>query len=249
MKFLCLPGGFSSAKTLQTQLGPLCEALESHGDAKFHFTQGSVPMYLPDSVQGFFGPPPNFSFAKVDRPDLVNSNLRGFPKRDTPEASIKCAWEKAGNPSFSCIASVMDDLIKILENDNEIEGVMGYSEGAEIAATLLLEEQRRYKESGRIPRLKCAVFLSGWPPVEPVTGGCILADDFEDEVIKIPTCHILGAADPFLDGAMALYNMCDPDTADIFDHGGGHVIPRNRDVVHQVGEVIQEMISSVEVGA
>lgn len=207
-------------------------------------------MHLPESVQGFFGPPPNFSFARVDRPDLMNANLRGFPKRETPEGSIKCAWERAGNPTFSSIASVMEDLIKILDTEDNIQGVIGYSEGAEIAATLILEEQRRQKESGRVPKIKCAIFLSGWPPVEPVTGGCILADDFEDcDAIDIPTCHVLGAADPYLDGAMALYNMCNQDTADLFDHGGGHVIPRNKDVVYQVSEVLQEMISSVEADA
>ena len=229
--------------------GPLCEALKSQGDSRFRFTQGTVPVHLPESVQGFFGPPPNFSFAKVDRPELVKLNLRRFPKRTTPEASIRSAWEKAGQPSFSCISSVMDDLIDILDEEDEIEGLISYSEGAEIAATLILEEERRYKASGRVPKIKCAVFLCGWPPVDPVTGGCILSNDFEDGVaINIPTCHVLGASDPFLDGAMALYNMCNPDTADIFDHGGGHVIPRNREVVYQVSELVQDMISAVEEG-
>lgn len=226
-------------------LGPFCDALKSNGDANFFFTQGTTPVNPPPEFQGFFGPPPNFTFTTVDFPELVKFNMRDFPRRETPEATMKYAVEKAGNPSFSMIRTAMSRLIDMVDNDDEIEGVIGYSEGAEIAASLILEEERLSQEFGRIPRLKCAVFICGWPPKDPVTGCIVLADEHDGEVIKIPTCHVVGAADPFLDGSMALYNICDPDTADLFDHGGGHVIPRTKETLTDLSGVIRDMIVSV----
>lgn len=143
---------------------------------------------------------------------------------------------------------MVDRLTKILDDETDIEGVIGYSEGAEIAASLILEEQRRYKEFGRLPRLKCAVLICGWPPMDPVSGKLVLADE-EADLITIITCHIVGAADPFLDAAMALYNLCGPDSAGLFDHGGGHVIPRARQTVDDITTVVRDMITQVSVAA
>ncbi|KAJ5097036.1 hypothetical protein N7456_007757 [Penicillium angulare] len=245
MKFLCLPGGYSNSKALQTQLGPFCDALRSNGEANFFFTQGTSPVNPPPEFQGFFGPPPNYTFTTVDFPEMVKFNMRDFPRRESPEATIKYAISKAGNPTFSEVAASMSRLVDILDSDPEIEGLIGYSEGAEVAATLILEEERRRKAFGRIPQIKCAVFICGWPAKDPASGRIILADDFEREPITIPTCHVVGAADPFLDGSMALYNCCDPDTADLFDHGGGHVIPRNKQTLVDLSEMIRDMIVSV----
>lgn len=44
----------------------------------------------------------------------------------------------------------------------------------------------------------------------------MLADECEDE-IDIPTCHVVGSNDPWLNGALALYNMCTDDFATLFD--------------------------------
>ena len=222
--------------------GLFCDSLQATGDARFFFTQGTTPVEPPPEYAGFFGPPPNFTFAEADGP--VRFNMRDFPKRETPEATIKFALKKAGYPTFSNIRSVVERLTKTLDDDPEIEGVIGFSEGAEIAASLILEEQRRQREYGRAPRLKCAVLICGWPPMDPVSGKLVLADD-EVDLIKIPTCHIVGAADPFLDAAMALYNLCDPDSADLFDHGGGHVVPRARQTVDDITTVVRDMITQV----
>ncbi|CAG8028881.1 unnamed protein product [Penicillium olsonii] len=201
-------------------------------------------MYVPPDYQGFFGPPPHHSFLHPDGHKGFLMNMRDFPKRNTPEEALRAGLEISGDPTYSCIGDVMERLISILDNDDEFEGIIGYSEGAQVAASLLMEEQRR-AELGRTPRIKCAIFFSGWPPVHPVTGKIVLADDFEKEPFTLPTCHVIGACDPFLDGSMALYNMCDPDTADLFDHGGGHALPRAKKATDELALVIHEMINSV----
>lgn len=81
-----------------------------------------------------------------------------------------------------------------LEKNPEIGGIIGYSEGASIAATYLLEEQRRLREEGRPRRIKCGIFITGWPAMTP-DKGFILADedDEEAELIDVPTLHVVGA--------------------------------------------------------
>jgi hypothetical protein len=171
--------------------------------------------------------------------------MRDFPKRDTPEDAMNVANDLAGKPTFSCMPAVMDRLIKIIDSAGDIDGVIGYSEGAQVAASLCMEETRRLKEFGRTPRLKCAIFFCGWPPFHPATGKLCLAPDFEEDAITIPTCHVVGASDPFVDGSMALYNLCDPDTADLFDHGGGHIVPRGKKILDDLTPIVRDMIASV----
>ncbi|CAG8364238.1 unnamed protein product [Penicillium salamii] len=245
MKFLCLPGGYCSANGFKAQIAPCFNSLTSSGDVDFQYIQGEVEVHPAPDFLGFFGPPPHYSFLNADGQNgRVLMNMRDFPKRDTPEEALRAAIDVSGDPTYSCIKDVMQRLIGILDDDDEFEGLIGYSEGASVAASLLMEEQRR-AELGRKPRIKCAVLFSGWPPVHPTTGKLVVADDFDTEPITIPTCHVIGASDPFLDGSMTLYNMCDPDTADLFDHGGGHVLPRAKKNVDELASVIHEMINSV----
>ncbi|KAJ6143276.1 hypothetical protein N7471_002729 [Penicillium samsonianum] len=199
MKFLCLLGGYCSAK-------------------------GSTE-HVPSEFAWFFGLPPNYTFIKVDGPELVDASMGDFPNRNTPEEAIKAATTAVGDPTFSCIAEFMDQLVCILDSEDDIDGVIGFSEGAQVAASLILEEQRREREL--------------------VTGKLVTADDYNEEPITIPTCHVADASDPFLEGSMALYNMCDPDSADPFDHGAGHLIPRQNQTADEIALVVRKMINCV----
>jgi len=80
-------------------------------------------------------------------------------------------------------------LYRIMEDDGPFDGVIGYSEGATVAATLLLHEQRRLETEGREPMFKCAIFFAGWPPMSPELDRIVLAGE-SDLTITIPTCHI-----------------------------------------------------------
>jgi hypothetical protein len=69
----------------------------------------------------------------------------------------------------------------------------------------------------------------------------LLADEC-DAVIDVPSLHIVGANDPYILGAMALFNMCDEDTADLFDHGKGHTVPRDARTIKQLCDSIQKLV-------
>ena len=79
--------------------------------------------------------------------------------------------------------------------------------------------------------------------MHPILQKDIFADDSEER-ITIPTCHVIGTFDPYLHGSMCLYNFCDPENAELFDHGAGHVLPRERRVVQELAETLQEMLSA-----
>lgn len=83
----------------------------------------------------------------------------------------------------------LDYLYRIMEKDGPFDGIIGYSEGATVAGTLLLHEQLRAEIEGREPMFKCGVFFAGWPPMTPELDGIVLADQ-SDLTITIPTVHV-----------------------------------------------------------
>lgn len=62
-------------------------------------------------------------------------------------------------------------------------------------------------------------------------------------MIEIPTCHVVGCKDPYIAGSMALYGLCDIDTATIFDHGKGHAVPRDSQTIEELAVVVGQMIA------
>ena len=67
---------------------------------------------------------------------------------------------------------------------------------------------------------------------------CLLADEC-DNIIDVPTCHVVGCNDPYIHGAMALFSMCDEDLATLFDHGKGHTIPRDNRTIQELALAIE----------
>jgi hypothetical protein len=49
-------------------------------------------------------------------------------------------------------------------------------------------------------------------------------------------------ADPYRYGALALFNVCDPDTAAMFDTGRGHTIPRSGQIIRELGNAVRDLV-------
>lgn len=71
----------------------------------------------------------------------------------------------------------------------------------------------------------------------------LLADQCQD-VIDIPTLHVVGYTDPYILGAIALFNMCNQDSAEMFDHGKGHTLPRDAETIKELGDAIDRLIAN-----
>ncbi len=93
-----------------------------------------------------------------------------------------------------------------------------------------------------------AIFISGSPPLKLEGNNRVVAQlaDEVGTVIRIPTFHIFGCDDAFLGGAVALYNVCDPENATMFDHGLGHIVPRDAENVRMLADILGELIPNVE---
>lgn len=121
-----------------------------------------------------------------------------------------------------------------MDEEGPFDGVLGYSLGASTAASLVIDEQRRYSKESRVPMLRAAIFFMGFPPMDADTDAlgnqetdCMLLADTSSEVIQIPTFHVVGSLDPMAPAGKALFNMCDVEKEHVFDHGQMHTIPRD----------------------
>jgi len=118
-----------------------------------------------------------------------------------------------------------------------------------VAASLVVEEGLRCKRTGAPRRIKFAIFISGAPPLKMEGKNRItaqLSDEVDGAVIDIPTFHIFGCDDAFLSSAVALYNVCDQKTALMYDHGLGHIVPRDNENVGLLGNLLADVIPRIE---
>ncbi|SPO00226.1 probable FSH2 Serine hydrolase that localizes to both the nucleus and cytoplasm [Cephalotrichum gorgonifer] len=254
MRFLCLPGAFGSADKFQVQLAPIISELTSDGTATFHFVDGNHEASPPDGFEEFFGQPPYYRFISPDDDSSANSTtdvlelIRDFPAAETPEATMRELMSDGVADSRRSTKQAIQYLYDVIERSGPFDGVIGYSEGATVAATLLLcEKAKREASGGAAGGLRCGIFFMGWPPMDPKGFTLVLRDESK-WAIDVPTCHVVGSLDPYIDGSMALYNVCDPETAVIFDHAKGHTLPREKRLVKELGDTIREMIARTDGG-
>jgi hypothetical protein len=66
----------------------------------------------------------------------------------------------------------------------------------------------------------------------------------EDLRIRIPTVHVLGAKDPRWPAAYQLAQFCDRKR--VYDHGGGHEIPRSSVVSDKIAELVEEVAREMQ---
>jgi hypothetical protein len=230
-----------------TNIGPLCEALGTNENITFEFTHGPFLRTPPAGFETYFGPAPHYRFfpegpnrdITADREeclDKINSSEDPAERLEAFHLLLQDA-----TPENYRIA--MDWLLRIIDEDDEIDGIIGYSEGGSAASCVVVEDQK----PPRKPRIKCAMFICGGPPLCPSADDkrLVIVENPEDRpCIPIPTLHIIAADDHFIAGSMALYERCNPDEAILFDHCGGHLVPRDDDALQEVKRLVEEMIDS-----
>ncbi|KAI2473291.1 serine hydrolase-domain-containing protein [Annulohypoxylon bovei var. microspora] len=250
MRFLCLPGAYGSAKNFGVQLGPFSKHMEDRGLATFAFTQGEHEVEPPLGWENYFGSRPLYRFIDAAEGDAFEAvrRVRHIPRGLSPEATLRL-FSNRDEPACSkwqTFREALDRLFKTLDDDPEIDGLIGYSEGAMMAASICAEENRRWEERGIPRRIKFAIFFAGSPPL--VSEGDVFVAKLADEYgtsIDIPTFHVFGSNDPLVYSSVALYNACNQDEAQLYDHGLGHLVPRDADNVEQLGDTLSDVITKI----
>jgi hypothetical protein len=171
--------------------------------------------------------------------------IRDFPEGENAEDVLRELVPEGQEGIHQNVTNAMNAVYRTMDEHGPFDAVCAYSEGTVVASTMILEEQRRFAEEGIPRRIKAAVFFAGWPPLDLRAKMMMLADTSED-LIDIPTCHVVGAGDPYLKGAVALYNICDEDTAILFDHGKGHTLPRDAKTLKELADTIRRMVPGDE---
>lgn len=66
--------------------------------------------------------------------------------------------------------------------------------------------------------------------------------------IQIPTVHIYGVKDPKFAASIQLAHLCKDSVKKVFDHGGGHEIPRTEVVSKKIAQLITWVAQMARVG-
>jgi predicted esterase len=135
-------------------------------------------------------------------------------------------------------------------------GLLGFSQGAKLSASLLFEQQVR-NEMGieppeKRPRWRFGILLAGRAPLasflketnsnKALVTAAELSEGFEfleakddSHILKVPTVHVHGLADPGLHLHQRLLNQyCDPSTTTLVEWDGGHRVPIKTSDVQKV---------------
>lgn len=134
------------------------------------------------------------------------SRIRDFPECETPEGTMRellrgqsddsssSSESEDGTPSPVAAAHRSTDraikyLLDVVKKHGPFDAIIGYSEGATVASTMLLYQQRQQRRWGTKPLFKYGIFFAGWPPLDPKTHDIVLSDE-SDERIETRTLHI-----------------------------------------------------------
>ncbi len=187
-----------------------------------------MPSPPPNGFEEFFGSPPHVRFLESyveGRPDEEHREALKRAPGVTLEQKFRYTAESLGHRTSNSVGIVLNDLCQVVADEGPFDGLIGNSEGACVAATFLVNEAQRNKGNKGLS-IRCAVFMSGGPPLKPNGEGVYLADEC-GQMIEIPTLHVIGYNDPMRDAALVLYHLCDQQSAGIVDHGKGHLVPRD----------------------
>lgn len=218
---------------------PIVQDLEQ--DSSFHFIHGEIEAPPPNTFEEFFGSPPHRRFAPDFGSGRTVDAMLHAPQQLTPEQKYREMVHSLAPKSTNFGQAILDRLYRVLDNDGPFDGIIGYSEGACVAAAFVIDYLRKCAKKEIQVSLKCAVFISGGPPTLLDGSGFILADEY-GQTITMPTCHIIGYNDSLIDGAVALYHLCDGASATIVDHGRGHSVPRDPSSSKLILQGIRDLI-------
>lgn len=152
--------------------------------------------------------------------------------RELYSPPYRCFYELSA--SASQLIRAHEYLDEIVEEDGPFEGILGFSQGAEVAASFLLYQAPNVT-------FKFAVFIGGTPPydVSALVAGKDLTPvkmhgDTHSARIEIPTAHIIGRSDAYREFSKVIATLCNPRETKVYDHKGAHIVPRGQEAMEDL---------------
>ncbi len=150
------------------------------------------------------------------------------------------------------LIEAQDDMLEMLAAET-YDVVLGFSEGAAMAASLMSRHARDNPlNTAHEALFSCAIFMSGMRPFkvlneEPTTMRRFDAA-FDGTVIDVPTLHIIGKKDPWIKENLGLRDLCEQRLTQTVFHDGGHEIPKSpRRVTLEMAQAIRDIIEKAKI--
>jgi predicted esterase len=237
-RILCLHGGGTNAQIFRAQ----CRVLSTHLKGKFRLCFAQAP--LPSRAG----------------PDVISVYRDWGPFR----CWIPCALNFPGVNAQTAVSLIENALKREMEADNqkgamgEWVGLLGFSQGAKICASLLLLQQIKGKYNLKV-NFRFAVLLAGRAPLVALDPSLPLMGDMVVEVngeekewprypnpgralqLRIPTIHVHGLRDPGLHlHRQLLEKCCEAGSTKVVEWDGGHRVPiKTKDIDAIVGQILR----------
>lgn len=226
-------------------INPFIQQMSNDENITFHYAQGFLdsqpPPWLEEALEG----PPHLRFFQWNSALLdvwYEAHVRkyGAPsvekgwwgkmeeEKDADDELLTLLFSEYMNnpPEPWSVGIALEYLHNIIEDEGPFDGVIGISEGASVAATLLVEDLQACKAKQIRSNLRCGIFFIGAPAWWADGTKAWLAEE-HGQVIDVPTCHVMGSKDVFKEGAEQLLKICDSEKALVITDPGGHRIPQD----------------------
>lgn len=244
-RILCLHGGGTNSRIFHMQCRALSHSLKSH----FRLVYAEAP------------------FPSTAGPDVLSVYADCGPFKRWVVTALPNAVERQPQETWAGVERSLGDAMD--EDDRlgasgEWVAVLGFSQGAKIAASLLLMQQERPEGLGRMKRpgegFRFGVLMAGRGPLLPYdwehASWLDAGERFEHEsnqeakrLLRVPTIHVHGLQDPGLGyHQVLLEEWCEPTTTKLIEWNGDHRLPIKSWDVKVVVDKIHEFTALTRAG-
>lgn len=142
--------------------------------------------------------------------------------------------------NIDSLRTALQDLDEYITTNGPFDAILGFSQGASLAVSYLAK-QALAPLSHPERQMKCAIFICATNGVHVAGSRALNAED-DGEVIQIPTVHIVGSNDSVVEESLGVSRICDRRSRVVWDHKGGHEVPRRTSIVAEMASCIRETL-------
>lgn len=147
-------------------------------------------------------------------------------------------WESAAS-----VREAYQLVYELIDEQGPFDGVMGFSQGGSLASSFLFHHMATCPSQPVEQLFRFAIVICSGNPFDARGPSTRRYHPDEDLArIPIPTANIVGRKDDEYSRQLLLHRLCDARRATIYDHGGGHEIPRHAAAVRGMSEAITRAI-------
>ncbi|RHZ57056.1 hypothetical protein CDV55_103243 [Aspergillus turcosus] len=193
-----------------------------------------------------------------------------------PDPEVKSLWP--GGPYLSYYTTPTPEqleeayslVLEVMAEDGPFDGVIGFSQGAALAASMTLQHQKDQPTAA--PLFSLGVFLGASLPFDLDStlaqqsvvaskhqpSGYLGSKDEDDLLIlqrydprttslriDLPILHVAGKRDPFYQQSELLVGLCSVDSASVI-HDGGHFVPKDTHTTARIVRLIEALVGRVQ---